>query len=177
MKNMSGGNEMKVRLKTGLKLAFCFAAPALAASAQRARGADPASRMQVCYSAPAPDEIVREIADPHTGARWLLLRDQSHPGGPGRLVQVESTRNQARRDKAAVELAQRDLRPVIHAGERLIVEENSPVVETRLEAVALGPAAIGSPLHVRLTIGGKVLRAVALATGRAVLQFHSEVRP
>jgi hypothetical protein len=31
-------------------------------------------------------EIVREIDDPHTGDRWLLLRNAEAPGGPGRLV-------------------------------------------------------------------------------------------
>jgi hypothetical protein len=64
--------------------------------------------------------------------------------------------------------------PVIHAGDRLIVEENTRLVEARLAAVAMGPAIAGAPLDVRLTIGGKVMRAVALAPGRAA--FESEVR-
>jgi hypothetical protein len=131
--------------------------------------------------ASTPDEVVREIDDPHTGARWLLMRDPSHPGGPGRLL--ESTRNPARQrhparqDAAGVKASSAELRPVLHAGDRLIVEENSAVVESRLEAVALGPAVLGSVLNVRLSVGGKVVRAVALAPGRAVLQPGMEARP
>ena len=67
--------------------------------------------------------------------------------------------------------------PVIHAGDRLIVEENSSVVEARLEAVALGPAAVGSLLQARLRIGGRVVRVVALASGRAEFQSEIGVRP
>jgi flagella basal body P-ring formation protein FlgA len=67
-------------------------------------------------------------------------------------------------------------RPVIRAGDRLVVEENTAVIEARLEAVALGPAALGSSFDVRLKLGGKVARAVALAPGRAAFQAHAEVR-
>lgn len=66
--------------------------------------------------------------------------------------------------------------PAIHAGERLMVEEKSAVAEGRLEAVALEPAQIGSTLDVRLRTGGKVMRAVAVAPGRAVLASDAEVR-
>ena len=69
------------------------------------------------------------------------------------------------------------LLPVIRAGDRLIVEEHTAVVEARLEAVALGPAASGSPFQVRLTIGGKVVRAVALGPGRAAFAAETEARP
>jgi hypothetical protein len=36
---------------------------------------------------------------------------------------------------------------------------------------------VGSALKVRLAIGGKVIRAVALGPGRAALQPEPEVRP
>jgi hypothetical protein len=124
----------------------------------------------------AGGEIVREIDDPHSGARWLLMRSSDHPGGPGLLVLVESGRNPVRQGQAAVEPLE-VLRPVIRAGERLIVEENTPVVEARLEAVALGPAVAGSVLDARLKIGGRVVRAVALGPGRAELQPQTEARP
>jgi hypothetical protein len=124
----------------------------------------------------AGGEIVREIDDPNSGARWLLERNGDHPGGPGLLVLVEAGRNPAPRDKA-VEPTQVELRSVIRAGERLIVEENTPVVEARLEAVALGPAVLGSVLEARLKIGGRVVRAVALGPGRAELQPQTEARP
>jgi flagella basal body P-ring formation protein FlgA len=56
------------------------------------------------------------------------------------------------------------------------VEESSPVVEARLEAVALGPAVVGSAFNVRLKIGGKIVRALALAPGRAALALEMEAR-
>jgi flagella basal body P-ring formation protein FlgA len=39
-----------------------------------------------------------------------------------------------------------------------------------LEAVAMSPAMAGSSLNVRLSIGGKVIRAVASGPGRAIVQ-------
>jgi hypothetical protein len=122
---------------------------------------------------PAYGEIVREIDDPHTGARWLLMLDPTHPGGPGRLLLVGGFRPEYRPSQPGVEPP----RPVIRAGDRLIVEENTAVVEARLEAVALGPAVIGSPLDARLKIGGNVVRVVALAPGRAAFQSQTEARP
>jgi hypothetical protein len=117
-------------------------------------------------------EIVREIDDPHTGARWLLMRNPIYPAGPGRLVLVGGMRIAALQPGAPVA---EPPRPIIHAGDRLIVEENTAVVESRLEAVALGPAVVGSPLDARLKVGGKVVRAVALGRGRAA--FLAEARP
>jgi hypothetical protein len=66
---------------------------------------------------------------------------------------------------------------MIHAGDRLIVEENTALVEARLEAVALGPAQLGSPLNVRLTIGGHVVRVVALGPGHASFAPVGGARP
>jgi hypothetical protein len=142
-------------------------------------------------------EIVREIDDPHTGARWLLVRDSIHPGGPGRMILAFAPQGQAlnilgngignaaRSDaRIAAQSGHEQMlagsgpaQPVIRAGDRLIVEENTAVVEARLEAVALNPAAIGSGLNVRLAIGGKVVRAVAVAPGRAAFVAESEARP
>jgi hypothetical protein len=126
-------------------------------------------------------QVVREIDDPHSGARWLLLRDREHPAGPGRLVHLGEGENPAgRRDLGgtadlAAEAA--PALPVIRSGDRLIIEENTAVVEARLEAVALGPAAPGSAFRVRLTIGGRVARAVALGPGRAAFLPELEARP
>jgi len=57
---------------------------------------------------------------------------------------------------------------VIHTGDEVTVEEHSAVIDARLQAVALGSAAAGSELRVRLRIGGKVVDALALKPGRAV---------
>ena len=136
-----------------------------------------ASAQMSSVQEPAPGEVVREIDDLHTGSRWLLMRDASHPGGPGRLVLVEGTGNGIAQDQTEVKPTHAEHHPVLRAGDRLIVEENTQRVEARFEAVALGPAAPGSVLAVRLKIGGKVVRAVALAPGRAMLQAGTEAYP
>ncbi len=128
----------------------------------------------------APSRAIREIDDYHTGARWLLLRDADQPGGPGRLTFAGSLRDEGgtksnKKDASVPAVA--PARPVIHGGDRLVVEEDTPVVAARLEAVALGPAAAGGSLQARLQIGGKVVRVVALAPGRAELAPQIQVRP
>lgn len=117
-------------------------------------------------------EVVREIDDPHTGNRWLLLRNDLLPGGPGRLVLVAAHRNApgGATWRAESQTGATQLLPVIRAGDRLIVEEHTARVDAVLEARALTPAAPGAALDVRLTIGGHVVRAIALGPGRAALQ-------
>jgi hypothetical protein len=119
-------------------------------------------------------EVVREIDDVHTGARWLLLRNSLHPERPGRLVMAALGRDwQAGAvftGLGGTGLAEVVPPPVaIRRGDALIVEEHTAIADAALEAVALGPAAVGSALEVRLKIGGKVLRAVAISPGRALL--------
>jgi hypothetical protein len=170
---------METKLKTGVGLAILATLAALTCQGQAAGGN--ASRT---LSSTASVEAVREICDPHTGNHWLLIRDASHPGGPGRLVLVVHMGNELRQGElrsAQPRIAPASDRvpfsPVIHTGDRLIVEENTAVAEARLEAVALGPAVSGAPLNVRLRIGDKVVRTVALAPGRAALQPETEGRP
>jgi hypothetical protein len=134
-------------------------------------------RFLISSSAPVsastiPDrEIIREIDDPHNGDRWLLVRDDSHPGGPGRLLLVSADSIKRRQAASSGSAAQA---PIIRAGDRVMVEENTSVAEARLEAVALSPAWPGSLFTVRLTIGGSVLRALAAGPGRAVLQQEAQ---
>jgi len=111
-------------------------------------------------------EVIREIDDPRNGDRWILTRDLSHPAGPGRLVLLASVRILTRQAVPEEEA----LAPVIHSGDRVIVEEHTAMVDARLEAVAMGPAVAGSPVNVRLSIGGRVLQAEAIGPGRAVFQ-------
>jgi hypothetical protein len=122
-------------------------------------------------------DVVREIDDPHSGARWLLLRDAAHPGGPGRLVLAGGTPRITHLRETGDEVATTATLPVIRAGDRIILEEHSATTEGRLEAIALGPAAIGSSFAVRLSIGGKVVRALAASPGKAVFQPEMEGRP
>jgi len=126
-------------------------------------------------------QIVREICDPHTGKRWLLMRESGNPGGPGRMVLAGDSRSAEEQGGAqasgAIDSGLTLLRPAIRAGDRVIVEEHTRLVEAYLEAVALGPAAAGSTLSVRLKMGGKVVRAVVLGPGRAAIQAESGVQP
>jgi hypothetical protein len=160
-------------------IAFSIAAafvPAFSVRAQSFSAATPATVLVVAGHAavnerpgPPPGELLREIDDPHTGLRWLLFRDPAHPGGPGRLVPVSAGAPQpAGSDNAR--LLDPPLPPIIRAGDRVIVEQETPVIDARLEGTALGPAQPGSALRVRLRIGGQIVSAVALAPGRAALQ-------
>jgi len=153
-------------------------APAMASSGIQVlllpEGSAPAS-----VEGQAPEKILREIDDPHTGDRWLLVRNGECPGGPGRLMRVTARRYKS--GGAALRVAGQPedavFQPVIRAGDRLIVEEHSARVDAVLEARALNPAAAGTALDVRLAIGGKVVRVVALGPGRAALQAEAGVRP
>ncbi len=129
-------------------------------------------------------EIVREIDDPTTGDRWLLERDSRNPGGPGRMVLVGHEKAVRVSSKPGNEVWAGGANAsavlpasVIHAGDRVIVEEHSALVDASLEATALGPARQGAQLRVRLSIGGRVVRAVAVTTGRATLASESGARP
>jgi len=113
----------------------------------------------------APVHTVREIRDPNTGLSWRLERDTRNPAGPGRMV-------------AAAQDPMAQPKPlVIRSGDAVLVEERTPIVEGSLEAVALEAAAAGSRFNVRLKIGGGVVRAVALAPGRAALVPFGEAWP
>ncbi|MFY9853316.1 MAG: hypothetical protein WAK26_05510 [Terracidiphilus sp.] len=127
----------------------------------------------------AQEEIVREIDDPHTGDRWLLMRNGQFPGGPGLLVLATDHRNAAGGVpvRNAGQPNEAKLIPVIRSGDRLIVEEHTAIVDAVLEARALRPATSGAALDVRLTIGGRVVRVVALGPGRAALPTETGERP
>ena len=125
----------------------------------------------------ASTSIVREINDPHSGVRWLLLVNALHPGEPGRMVRADTFRGEFQKPKAAGQKAPALFQLAIHAGERVIVEEHSQVVDARLDAVALNPAAVGGVVRVRLAVGGRVVRALAVDTGRVALDEGKEGRP
>jgi hypothetical protein len=134
-------------------------------------------------------QAIREIDDGATGDRWLLVRDATDPGGPGRMVLVASANEgsgggagsqtaQSSAMKAANAAAARPaIHRVIHAGDALVVEEHSAVVDARLEATALASAVIGMEFAARLKIGGKVVRVTALAPGRAALVPEPKAHP
>lgn len=59
---------------------------------------------------------------------------------------------------------------MIRAGDALIVEEHTAVVDARLEAIALGSASKDAQFKARLKIGGRVVRVTALGPGGAMLE-------
>ncbi len=179
---------MRRRGKAGLAVLMAAAAW-LPAWSQSATGDAPSvSVMQIAAvylrAAAGPSgEVVREIDDPHTGDQWMLTRDPVHPEGPGRLVLVAGpgmrlasagTRDETQPAASAPNRTAHQ--PVIHAGDTLIVEEHTAVVEARLEAMALGPAVQGAVFKARLKIGGKVVRAIAVSAGRAVFAQENEAQ-
>ena len=117
-------------------------------------------------SAPA----AREVRDPATGMRWVLVRDPEHPGGPGKLIPVADA------GKNASGLAHKPA--VIRAGDRIVVEEHSAVVDASFEATALDAAEQGARLRVRIRVlggpGGPIAWARAVERGRAELETGQE---
>jgi len=183
---LNGKSGMRMRRKKTERAVACsllVLGAALAVSAQRpgaSGGANPSARLLHPSSAPvaavARGEVIREIDDPHTGARWLLVRNEEHPGGPGRLVLVGGQGNESGGASRQTEAEEARLRPVIRTGDRLVVEEHTARVDAALEARALGPAASGGGFNARLAIGGRVVRAVALGPGRAAFLPETEAR-
>ncbi len=151
--------------------------PALAAQSSRTPApvpdAAPHAGAPPAVSAEPRGEVVREIDDPCTGDRWLLLRGAADRAGPGRLVLAAGPGlgRSATAEKPQAASPSWDApssRPVIHAGDALVVEEHTAVVDVRLEATALGRAVVGAQFQARLKIGGKVVRVVAVGARRAV---------
>ena len=108
--------------------------------------------------------VVRAMDDRNTNLRWLLVKDEQHPSGPGRLVAIQtSSRNAAVADSQR--LGSGPVRLLAKTGDRVVVEEHTRAIDARLEAVALESAWAGSNLRVRLRLGGKIVDAVARGSG------------
>jgi hypothetical protein len=122
-------------------------------------------------SIPGGDAMVREIDDPNTGIAWQLKHDDSHPGGPGLLVPIAATRirNSSAEGVGLPAAVPAPRLPVIRAGDRLIVEENTAAVDLRLEAKAMAAARVGDSISIRLTLGGGMVRAKVTGPGKATL--------
>ena len=132
-----------------------------------------------------PGAIVREIDDPSSHARWVLVRGSGQRGGPGQMLQVVPQSG-----SAALSVSGSVPRfvigsvptpgsyiPVIRAGDALALEEHTGVADIRLEGIALGPARLGAVLRAKLKVGGRIVRAVATGPGRATLAPDSEAWP
>ncbi len=102
--------------------------------------------------------IAREIDDPSSGDRWLLVRSDGFPGGPGRLFLVSRDESQEFPPVLVHNPPAGASVPVIRAGDTLAVEEHTELIDARFEAIALGPARTGDVFRVRVKLGGAVLR-------------------
>lgn len=119
--------------------------------------------------------VLRTIDDPATGKRWLVVRDPTRPGGPARAVLAEREARCSETDCARKPPIVARERPVIQAGDAVTVEEHTPMLDMRLQAVALESSLKGACLRARLLLGGKVERVIAIAPGRAAFVSESEV--
>jgi len=110
----------------------------------------------------------RVIEDPHSGRRWVLKKDQQHPGGPGTLVELQTGEGVGSGETQKAPL-------VIRSGDRVLVEEDTRIARGVFDAVALSTARKGMIFRVRLRVGGRVVRAIATGPGRAMLAGADEV--
>ncbi len=166
-KGLQAANMEKIRIGLALALSAIVWAPTAGAEEGRPNAA-PLAVVTTVAPELAAGAVFKEIDDPNSGQRWLLVEDPGHPGGPGRLISLRSDEAKAKPGKNAVRVAKAN--PVIHAGEAVQVEEHTGVVDASLQAVALSSAIPGEMLRVRLRIGGRVVKARALAAGRAALE-------
>ena len=119
---------------------------------------------------------IRLIEDPSTHLRWMLMKDAAHPEWPARLEPFANTFGTSGSTGGAVSLPSRKVL-MIHAGDALTITRHTEVSDVRLEAVALGPAAIGELVRVRLKTSGRILSVIADGAGRAtMLTDGNEVR-
>lgn len=143
---------------------------------------------------PSRGELLREFTDPCLGTHWQLLADPVHPEGPRRLVLLEpvGSRRSGRGDDVAtarlgtvanVNAPPRgegdlpNLAPplAIRAGDRVTVDQETPLLHARLQAVALESAGVGQRMRVRLGAGtipqsslsATVIAVLVTGTGQA----------
>lgn len=167
----AGRRQIEFKWLSAAAVAILAAGWARPAAGQSHGGSVNSGRGLAVASASAPvksHDVFREMVDPHTGSHWLLIRDAQHPAGPGRLVLASQQQGMQRGSLTWPSLAA-EKKPVVHAGDTLVVEEHTALVDARLEAVALAAAFEGDSLRVRLKIGGKVVRAWAIGQGKALL--------
>jgi len=106
----------------------------------------------------------RDIVDSWLGNRWRFISDEQHPEWPDRLVLVSSrvplarvsssppALPQSQNDQPAAALVPPNP-PLIRAGDRVTVLQETALVRARLQAVALESAVVGQTMRVRL-LGG-----------------------
>lgn len=136
---------------------------------------------------PAQGELLREFKDPCLGTHWQLRSDPMHPEGPRRLIlldpsgtrsrepQNHAVSSQLKPSEAGQELLEGgddvpNLAPplAIRTGDRVTVDQQTPLLHARLQAVALESAGVGQRVRVRLGAGA-ISQSSLSATVIAVL--------
>ncbi|HKF45768.1 MAG TPA: hypothetical protein VKB38_00325 [Terracidiphilus sp.] len=156
-----------IHISMALLAAVAAVAPAKAGFGQRVNSASG----QPAASADAKTDqqvVVRELDDPHSGERWILVPALDHSAGPGRWI-VDPAMPAGALGRAGSEKGEAIAKPVIRAGDAIRVEEHTALVDATLEALAMGDAVAGASLRVKLKAGGHVVRAIAVGPGRAKL--------
>lgn len=177
MNRRQGPRAAMGRASLGLMLVAGACAQAPGIPATPPHGGEAAAALPGAAADPE-DEVLRQIEDPSTGDRWLLLRNRDRPGGPGRLVLARPLNSrESGRLAAPAQSVSAGERLVIRSGDALTVEEHTAAADVNLQAVALQSAARGTPFRARLEIGGKVVQVVAISPGRADFAPGSGVEP
>jgi hypothetical protein len=147
------------------------------ATAQRGRRGTPDLKDACSEFAPLEFEAgeehraIRIIEDFATGTKWLIQRNSLRPGNPGQMIPVpgECYGSAAQTERQGKQESRRSSQPIIHAGDSVIVIEETPSLDASYEGVALSAAQSGEPVNIRLKIGGRALQGIAIARGRARL--------
>ena len=123
--------------------------------------------------------VIRSFEDVGTHQSWTVVQDKKRPAAPARLVGPTILHGgRASAEESGEALLQMASRLIIHAGDSLIVDEHTAIVDARLEATALGAAARGERLKVRLKTGDRIVPAIAMEPGQAeILSPIREARP
>ena len=141
-----------------------------------------AAHPQTSGGAQAPSQ--RDIVDPCLGTRWQLVADARHPERPGQLIRADSgvirasgpSPSGSTLSPAPLPPAPPAALPVIRAGDRITVSQQTPILRARFQAVALESGAAGQTFRVRLLGGaqaltgnqGAVVNVRAIQAGEAV---------
>lgn len=103
---------------------------------------------------------VRLIEDRATHRHWMLFKDSAHPAAPDKFITLA--------ENVTSSLFEKQGDPMIHTGDQVFVVQHTAVADLRIAGRALGMAALGERLSVRLK-GGVILTAIATGPGQATL--------
>jgi hypothetical protein len=124
--------------------------------------------------APSRSAGCHVIEDHSNHQLWLLTRNPDRPEAPATLIPIlpglsdSSPSEQGGKPRTAISPVKRGV-TIIRSGEAVALYEDSSFMRLRLGGIALSTAAVGENITVRLTIGGRPLRAIAIGPGRAQL--------